>query len=94
MIETKMDKPKAPSQTLNTKNIKLKKSSLLNMNNQMNNMKNKLKTMYSKLNNMDNKCLRLNTKEKMPIMNKILDKLMFKIVTISSFNSLMKTLVL
>lgn len=69
IIDTKIDRPKAPSQTENTKNtINIYKS--YSINNKYNiKIKKILNTIYSNLNKTINKCLCLETKIKFPIKN-------------------------
>lgn len=93
IIETKIDKPKAPSQTLKVKNIILKNLSYLIIFKYINKKRNKLNTINSKLNRVHNKCLRFETKTITPLKNKNKGKNQFNNVIIS-FNSLTKTLVL
>lgn len=70
IIDTKIETPKAPSQTLKVKNIieiYLSKLNLFKVNIKK---KNKDNTINSKLNKVDNKCFRIKIKDNTPIKNK------------------------
>jgi hypothetical protein len=92
-METKIETPKAPSQTLKVKNIIEKYNSKFNRFKNKKIKKNKDNTINSKLNKVDNKCLRLETKAITPIKNKYKINNHLKIINIS-FNNLTKISVL